>query len=56
MVNINGNLEHGHLCRKQPILLVRFCQKTKFIFFEIKNEIILEVLYRQIWEKKEKKK
>jgi hypothetical protein len=37
-------------------LLVRFCQKTKKKKFEIKNEIILEVLYSRIWEKKEKKK
>jgi hypothetical protein len=37
MANINGNLQHGHLCRKQPILLVRFCQEAKLIFFEIKG-------------------
>lgn len=56
MANINGNLQHGHLCRKQPILLVRFCQKTKLIFFEIKNEIILEVFNCQIWGKKKKRR
>jgi hypothetical protein len=48
MANINGNLQHGHLCRKQPILLVRFCQKPKLFFFEIKNEVILEVFNCQI--------
>lgn len=33
-----------------------FAKKLKKIKIEIENEIILEVLYSRIWEKKEKKK